>query len=92
MYKGVERVTILDKKDFNLDLPNMIEESLLFLKQHLKLRYQFDGSPERLEIPEIPYEALRETVINAVIHRDYFIKGANVKVEIFDDRVEVTSP
>jgi len=34
---------------------------------------------------EIPYEALREAVINAVIHRDYFEKGANVMVEIFDD-------
>ena len=53
---------------------------------------QFDGSPARKEIPEIPLEALREAVLNAVIHRDYFEKGANVMVEIFDDRVEITSP
>jgi len=63
-----------------------------YLKQHLKVRYEFDGSPARKEIPEIPYEALREAVINAVIHRDYFEKGVNVMIEIFDDRVEITSP
>ena len=40
----------------------------------------------------MPFEALREAVINAVCHRDYFEKGANVMVEIFDDRVEIVSP
>jgi ATP-dependent DNA helicase RecG len=35
---------------------------------------------------------LREAVINAVAHRDYFEKGANVMVEIFDDRIEITNP
>ncbi|GHU74091.1 hypothetical protein FACS189450_14640 [Spirochaetia bacterium] len=69
-----------------------IDQAMIFLKRHLNLRYEFDGSPARIEIPEIPYEALREAVINAVIHRDYFEKGANVMVEIFDDRVEIVSP
>ena len=42
-------------------------------------------------MPEAPYDALREAVINAVAHRDYFEKGANVMVEMFDDRIEITS-
>ena len=37
-------------------------------------------------------DALREAVANALIHRDYFITGANISVCIFDDRVEITSP
>jgi ATP-dependent DNA helicase RecG len=41
---------------------------------------------------EIPEVALREAVVNAVCHRDYFEKGANVMVEIFDDRVQITNP
>jgi len=65
---------------------------MLYLKQHLNVRYEFDGAAARKEIPEIPHATLREAVINAVIHRDYFEKGANVIVEIFDDRVEITSP
>ena len=36
------------------------------------------GEPRRKEIPEIPYEALREAIINAVAHRDYFEKGTNI--------------
>ncbi len=38
----------------------------------------------------LPYQ--REAVINAVAHRDYFVKGSNVMVEIFDDRIEMTNP
>lgn len=92
LYKGRDKVTVLDRKDFNRDIVDNIDETMVYLKQHLNLRYEFDGSPARKEIPEIPLEALREAVINAVIHRDYFEKGANVMVEILDDRVEITSP
>jgi ATP-dependent DNA helicase RecG len=92
LYKGFSKVTILDRKDFNSDIIDSIDQAMIFLKRHLNLRYEFDGSPARKEIPEIPYEALREGLINAVIHRDYFEKGANVMVEIFDDRVEIANP
>jgi ATP-dependent DNA helicase RecG len=92
LYKGLSKVTILDRKDFNGDIIDSIDQAMIFLKRHLNLRYEFDGFPARKEIPEIPYEALREGVINAVIHRDYFEKGANVMVEIFDDRVEIANP
>ena len=92
LYKGCDKGTVLDRKDFNHDIVDNIDQTMIYLKQHLNVRYEFDGSPARKEIPEIPYAALREAVINAVIHRDYFEKGANVMVEIFDDRVEITSP
>jgi ATP-dependent DNA helicase RecG len=45
-----------------------------------------------LAVLEIPEDALREAVVNAVCHRDYFEKGARVMVEIFDDRVDIVSP
>jgi len=92
LYKGKDKVTILDRKDFNKDIVDNIDQTMIYLKQRLNVRYEFDGNPARIEIPEIPWEALREAVINAVIHRNYFEKGANVMVEIFDDRVEITSP
>ncbi len=47
---------------------------------------------KRDEIPEYPMKALREAVTNAVMHRDWFMEGANVFVEIYGDRVEVVSP
>ncbi|MDA8134106.1 MAG: hypothetical protein M0T82_05735 [Desulfobacteraceae bacterium] len=55
---------------------------MLFLRQHIPVRYEFDGSPQRIEVPQVPIEALREAVINAVCHRYYFEKGARVMVEI----------
>ena len=41
---------------------------------------------------EYPLLALREIVINAVLHRDYSVLGSDIKVAIFDDMIEVTSP
>ncbi|MEK6572594.1 MAG: ATP-binding protein, partial [Bacteroidota bacterium] len=92
LYKGTEKVDVLDRKDFNEDILSNIDQAMLFLKRHLSLRYEMTGAPRRREILEIPEGALREAVINAVVHRDYFERGANVMVEIFDDRVEISNP
>jgi len=43
-------------------------------------------------VPELPYDALREAIINAVAHRDYLERGANVMVEVYDDRIEICNP
>ncbi len=40
----------------------------------------------------MPLEAIREALVNAVVHRDYSISGSDIKFAIFDDRIEVTSP
>ncbi|MCK5319785.1 transcriptional regulator, partial [Candidatus Parcubacteria bacterium] len=47
---------------------------------------------QRKEIPEYPIEVTREAITNAVMHRNYFEKGANVFVNIFDDRMEIYNP
>jgi ATP-dependent DNA helicase RecG len=82
---------VLDRRDFNEDLISSIDRAMNFLKQYIPLRYEMTGEPRRKEIPEIPYEALREAIINAVAHRDYFEKGTNIMVEMFDDRIEITN-
>ena len=46
----------------------------------------------RQERPLIPQKALREALVNAVAHRDYTITGSSVMLEVFSDRIEVTSP
>ncbi|MCX6844942.1 MAG: hypothetical protein NTX53_21995 [candidate division WOR-3 bacterium] len=92
LYKGTEKSDVLDRKDFNEDALSSIEGAMVFLRQHLPVRYEFTGALKRREIPELPLEALREAVVNAVCHRDYFERGANVMVEIFDDRVEISNP
>ena len=47
---------------------------------------------ERIDIPMVPEPALREAIVNAVVHRDYAITGSQVLLEVFSDRIVVTSP
>lgn len=47
---------------------------------------------QRREIWDYPIEALREAVINALIHRDYFQTGAEIQIRVYDDRVIITNP
>ncbi|MCD6311804.1 MAG: putative DNA binding domain-containing protein, partial [Elusimicrobia bacterium] len=91
LYKGREKTEVLDRKDFNEDIISNIDDTMNFLKKHIPVRYEMTGMPRRKEVPEIPYDALREVIINAAAHRDYFEKGANVMVEMFDDRIVITN-
>lgn len=63
----------------------------MFVQRHTNLEYKIEKL-RREEIPEIPEIALREAIVNAVCHRDYFQQGANVMIEVFDNRVDITNP
>ena len=55
-------------------------------------RKAIDRELYREDVPLIPEKVLREALVNAVIHRDYAIAGSQVMLEVFDDRIVVTSP
>ena len=82
---------ILDVKELNGDIVSNIDDAMVFLKKHLRLSYRIE-TLQRKNILELPEDALREAIVNAVCHRDYFEKGARVMVEIFEDRVDIVSP
>jgi ATP-dependent DNA helicase RecG len=93
LFKGTNKAYILDRKEFNGSIIENIDESLLYLRQHLQLRWQItNANTQRQEILELPETALREAIVNALCHRDYLQEGAQVTVEIFDDRVEIYNP
>jgi len=89
--KGREKADILDRKDFCGGVVSDIEESLRFIERNTRTAYRIEKL-RREEVPEYPMRALREAITNAVMHRDYFEAGANVFVEIYDDRIEVSNP
>jgi len=91
LFKGNTKVHILDRKSFEFDLLTNIDEALMFVERHLNLAYEIKEL-RRKEILEIPEFVLREAIINAVAHRDYFERGANVQIDIFDNRVEISNP
>ncbi|MFH0906269.1 MAG: ATP-binding protein [archaeon] len=92
LYKGNDKVYIIDKKDFTSDIISNYNDAISFLYKHLKLRYEISGFGPRKEILEIPEDALKEAVINAICHRDYAEKGAVIQIDIFDNRVEISNP
>ena len=91
LFKGTSKVHVLDRKDFAGGVVADIEDSLRFIERNTRTAYLIEKL-QREEIPEYPVAALREAITNAVMHRDWFIEGANVFVEIYEDRIEVSSP
>ena len=89
--KGADKVHILDRKDFDGGIVADIEDALRFIERNTRTAYRIERL-KRENIPEYPTRALREAITNAVMHRDWFIEGANVFVEIYTDRIEVVSP
>jgi len=91
LYKGTDKATILDAKELNGDIVSNVDDAIVFLKKHLRVSYKIE-TLRRENVLELPEDALREAIVNAACHRSYFEKGARIMVEIFDDRVDITSP
>ncbi|MBM3211088.1 winged helix-turn-helix transcriptional regulator [Candidatus Poribacteria bacterium] len=90
-FKGKDRIHIFDRMDVQDDLLTQFNKAIFFLEKHLNRRSEIRGV-NRYDLYEIPIEALREAVANAIIHRDYNIQGTSLMVEVYDDRVEITNP
>jgi len=90
LFIGTDKVRILDRRGFDTDVYSMIDEVIAYILSKINVEYVIKHV-KREERPELPEEALREAVVNALVHRDYR-STANVQVYIFKDRVEVVSP
>lgn len=91
LFQGTQRTHILDRKDFDGRIVENVEGAMTFVQQYIPVRYEITGL-KRKEIPAIPESAIREAVLNAVIHRDYFERGAVVMVELDRDSLRVINP
>ncbi|MFH0800196.1 MAG: ATP-binding protein [Pseudomonadota bacterium] len=89
--KGTDKVRVLDRKDFDGGIVADIQDSMRFIERNTRTAWRIEGL-RREDIPEYPMKALREAITNAVMHRDWFVDGANVFVEIYTDRIEISSP
>ena len=91
LFKGKDKTEVVDRKTFRSNLLSQLSSAKGFLKSHLNLSYEFKEF-EREEKYEIPLRAIEEALVNALMHRDYFFKGANVSLFIYSDRLEIISP
>lgn len=90
LFLGRSKSRILDRRDFYCDIPSMIDDSAAWILSKINVGMVIRGM-RREELPELPEEALREALANAVAHRDYR-SPANIQVHVFKDRVEIVSP
>lgn len=79
-----------DRKDLGGRLLDVLDQSMRFLNLHLLTPHRIRGLEPEPQ-PELPAEALREALVNALAHRDYTIRGP-IRLFVFDDRVEFHSP
>ena len=90
-FKGKDKRNIYDRKDVRDDLFTQLNEAVSFLKKHLNIRSEIKEF-DRKDIYEMPLDALREALVNAIVHRDYSMGGTSIYVEIYDDRVVIVNP
>jgi ATP-dependent DNA helicase RecG len=90
-FKGTNKTYIYDRKNVKDDLLTQFNEAMAFLKKHLNMRSEI-REVNRHDIYEIPLDAIREALVNALVHRDYSMRGTNVSVNVFDDRIEIVNP
>lgn len=91
-YKGEDKFSIIDRQDFKGDIINQIEEGLSFVKKHVELEYEIQGSGKRIERYKYPLVSIREALINALVHRDYSFQNSCVYLSIFSDKLEIENP
>ena len=90
VFQGKGKAKIIDKRTVGGTIVECYTGTMAYLREHLNTEYVIRGGP-REEILELPEEALREAILNALAHRDYRLTGA-IQVHIFSDRVEMLNP
>lgn len=91
-FSGTSKASdIIDRKDLEDTLLQNVDEAIDFTRRNTRTAAKIIEF-ERVEKEEYPYEASREAVLNAVMHRNYFLEDAPIHLNIFSDRIEIISP
>jgi len=80
-----------DRRVLQGTITQQIDQAEAFFKQYVPIAAYMDGF-HRIDEPDYPLEALREAVVNAVVHRDYSLQGEAVRIFYYQDRIEVHNP
>ncbi|MCI4625407.1 MAG: putative DNA binding domain-containing protein [Candidatus Magnetoovum sp. WYHC-5] len=93
-FEGLDKsCPIKDRKEITGNIDDMIFKADELVRAFMIQGYSFSkDTPKRTDIYEYPFRAVREAVANALIHRNYETSNALVSLEMFDDRLEITSP
>src|SRR4030067_3665915 len=84
-------IIIKDGATLKGDLFSEVEGVMDFIKKHINKAYIITGRPQRKERWDYPLDAIREIVINAIIHRDYTSTADSI-IKVFDDKIQFFNP
>lgn len=89
VFQGTDKEIFRDRKEFSGSLFKQLEEVYEFINLNNKTKATFSGL-ERTDKRDYPEEALRESLLNSIVHRDYALSGGNL-INIYEDRIEFVS-
>ncbi len=83
-----------DNKRFEGTIPQMLEDTLAFVRRNMKNAVVIDENGKRADRPEYPPVAVREIILNALVHRDYSVhtEDSPIRVILYKDRLVVENP
>ncbi len=70
----------------------VVEQTVEFVRRNTEVTAELEGGARRVERWTYPDEAVREVIVNALVHRDYLLSGTDIELSIYDNRLEVISP
>lgn len=91
-FKGTVPGNFIDRKTIDVNVGLQAEQAYQFVLRHISQGSTDYTGVYRNDRWEYPVIAIREILRNAVIHRDYSLTGKDIKIAIFDDKIEITSP
>ena len=89
-YQGTDMIKWIDKRELNGTIFELIDKTEKFFLENMKTAAWSKGF-RTVHKTEYPIKALKEAVINALVHRDYY-EREYIMIRMFDDRVEILSP
>lgn len=90
-FAGTEKVDFLDRLDIEGTVLQALEEVPKFIRRNTRMAARIEGM-RREDIPEYPRVALREALVNAIAHTDYSLRGIQIMIAVFSNRLEIQNP
>lgn len=90
VFKGDTKAVFVDRREFEGSPWELIEQAYQYVLRNIHMGARFAGV-YRQDVYEIPPDAIRELIVNAVVHRSY-IDHSSIQIAIYDNRLEITSP
>lgn len=89
-FKGLDRHEFLDNDLISGNIFEFLDKGMFFVRRHLPVAAKImPWKMQRVETPLIPFDAIREALINSFCHRDYNVRGGAIGLAIYDDRMEI---